>query len=237
MVTIASVAEIASLAGDPARASMLLELMDGRALTAGELARAANVAPQTASGHLAKLAKAGLVTIRAQGRHRYHRLASARIAEMLESLMKVAAESRGASALRTGPRDANLRAARTCYDHIAGRLGVALTDSLVERGHVVLDDESATLTNSGAAFFARLGLNAPDESPLTCRPCLDWSERRSHLAGRLGAALCRHCLDQGWVRRSRDSRALSVTPSGMAAFDKLFGVVRGTDSRPWRLKA
>lgn len=164
MVTIASVAEIASLAGDPARASMLLELMDGRALTSGELARAANVAPQTASGHLAKLAKAGLVTIRAQGRHRYHRLASARIAEMLESLMKVAAESRGASALRTGPRDANLRAARTCYDHIAGRLGVALADLLVERGHVVLDDESAALTKSGAAFFARLGFNAPDET-------------------------------------------------------------------------
>ncbi|MCA0449130.1 MAG: hypothetical protein LCH62_05095 [Proteobacteria bacterium] len=112
-----------------------------------------------------------------------------------------------------------------------------LADSLVEGGHVVLDDESALLTKSGAAFFARLGVEAPNESPLTCRPCLDWSERRSHLAGRLGAALCRHCLDEGWVRRSRDSRALSVTPSGMAAFDRLFGVVRGTDSRPWRLKA
>lgn len=236
MVTTASIAEIASLVGEPARASMLLELMDGRALTAKELAGAAGVTAQTASGYLAKLNRAGLVAVRPQGRHRYHRLASGRVAEMLEGLMLVAADSRaGKPGLRVGPRDAALRAARTCYDHIAGRLGVALADTLVEKGHVALDDETARVTDSGAAFFGTLGLKIPEPSRLTCRPCLDWSERRTHLAGRLGAALCRHCLTNGWVRRARDSRALDVTPKGVAAFEKLFGLVGGTPSRPWRL--
>jgi DNA-binding transcriptional ArsR family regulator len=238
MVTTASIAEIASLVGEPARAAMLLEMMDGRALTAKELAEAAGVAAQTASGHLSKLAAAGLVVVRPQGRHRYHRLASGRVAEMLEGLMLVAVDARAAKpGLRVGPRDAALRAARTCYDHIAGRLGVALADSLVEKGHVALDDDTARVTDQGAEFFRELGLEIPAPSRLTCRPCLDWSERRTHLAGRLGAALCKHCLDQGWVRRVRDARALSVTPKGEAAFEKLFGVVGGTPSRPWRLTA
>lgn len=238
MVTTASIAEIASLVGEPARTAMLLEMMDGRALTASELARAAGIAPQTASGHLSKLAAAGLVVVRPQGRHRYHKLASGRVAEMLEGLMLVAVDARAVKpGLRVGPRDAGLRAARTCYDHIAGRLGVALADSLVERKLVALDDDTARVTDAGAAFFGQLGLDSPAPSRLTCRPCLDWSERRAHLAGRLGAALCRHCLDQGWVRKVRDARALNVTPKGARAFETIFGVVPGTGSRPWRLKS
>ena len=233
MLTTTSIAEIGAMVGEPARAAMLLNLMDGRALTAGELARAAGVAPQTASGHLAQLARAGLIGVEKQGRHHYHRLASPRVAQMLESLMDLAA-ARAAPERRVsaGPRDAALRAARTCYDHIAGRLGVAISDAMIARGLIECSDEGALVTGDGSAFLAALGTRfdaaarAPKLSRPFCRLCLDWSERRPQIAGRLGAAICAHSLSRGWVRRRAGTRALDVTPGGERSFREVFGVER-----------
>ncbi len=221
-----TIAEIAALIGDPARANILSALMDGRALTAGELVWHAGVSAQTTSGHLAKLHGAQLVTVEKQGRHRYYRLASPDIAQALETLMVVAAA--GPKRHRpVGPRDEALRAARTCYDHLAGRLGTALADALASRGHVVLSDGAATVTIEGERALLELDIAlAPDRKgarPL-CRVCLDWSERRPHLAGRLGAALCTRSFELGWVERVRDSRALTITPLGRSGFAERFGV-------------
>ena len=232
MASHARFAEVASLAGDPTRAGMLHALMDGRALTASELARVAGVTPQTASGHLAKMASAGLVQVEKQGRHRYHRLATPEVAKMMESIMQVAS---GLEAMRpapaTGPRDTALREARTCYDHLAGHLGVALTDALVARGHVELTHDAGLVTDAGIALFGRIGIDvtllAADRGKATrvlCRPCLDWSERRSHLAGAIGAALCARSFEEGWIRRLDSTRAVAVTPKGWHIFCDAIGV-------------
>jgi DNA-binding transcriptional ArsR family regulator len=223
-------AQVAALAGDPARAAMLHALMDGRALTASELARVAGIAPQTASGHLSRLTATGLLVPERQGRHRYHRLASPAVARMMESIMQVAADLEPKRPLTTGPRDTALRAARTCYDHLAGKLGVALTDALVGRGYVELHSDAGVMTRTGLAFLARIGIDCdaltPRPSrragPVLCRPCLDWSERRPHLAGAVGAALCTHCLDAGWVRRLPGTRAVAITPRGRTVFHEQF---------------
>jgi DNA-binding transcriptional ArsR family regulator len=216
--------EIAAVAGDPARAGMLHALMDGRALTASELARVAGITPQTASGHLARLATAGLLAVENQGRHRYHRLASPAVAQMVENLMQVAS---GSGAMRprlvVGPRDAALRAARTCYDHLAGRLGVALADALVEGGQIELARDGGTITDAGVVFFSRIGVdldsvNGRRSARLLCGPCLDWSERRPHIAGTIGAALCTHSFGKGWIRRSNETRAVTITPKGQRVF-------------------
>jgi DNA-binding transcriptional ArsR family regulator len=229
-------AEIAALSGDPARASMLHALMDGRALTATELAKAAGVTPQTASGHLSRMTAVGLLSVERQGRHRYHRLATASVARMLESIMQVAADlAPDRSRLSVGPRDAAMRKARTCYDHLAGQLGVALADALIARGHVELAGDAGVLTDTGMAFLADIGL---DTEPLLarrtvrsgrvlCRPCLDWSERRPHLAGAVGAAICAHSLDQGWTRRLDATRAVLITPKGARIFRDTFGAAIG----------
>jgi DNA-binding transcriptional ArsR family regulator len=232
MASHARFAEVAALAGDPARASMLHALMDGRALTASELARAAGIAPQTASGHLAKMTAAGLIVVQAQGRHRYHRLASPAVARMVESIMQVAANLEPARPIVVGPREAALRAARTCYDHLAGRLGVALADAMVGRGYVELGTDAGLLTEAGTAFLHRVGIDVDALAGLPghrarrvlCRPCLDWSERRPHLAGTLGTAICAHCLDRGWVRRIDGTRAVAITPKGQRALHEAFGV-------------
>ena len=232
MASNARFAEVASLAGDPARAGMLHALMDGRALTASELARVADVTPQTASGHLAKMAVAGLLQVEKQGRHRYHRLASPAVAQMMESIMQVAS---GVEAMRpapvTGPRDAALRAARTCYDHLAGHLGVALADALVDGGHVELMQDAGLVTDAGIALFGRIGIDVASLSAgrsktarVLCRPCLDWSERRPHLAGAVGAALCAHSFEEGWIRRIEGTRAVTVTPKGQRIFRETIGV-------------
>jgi DNA-binding transcriptional ArsR family regulator len=232
MASHARFAEVASLAGDPTRAGMLHALMDGRALTASELARVAGVSPQTASAHLAKMAAADLVYVEKQGRHRYHRLATPAVARMLESIMQVASglETRRA-APATGRRDVALRAARTCYDHLAGRLGVALTDALVRRGHVALTHDAGLVTDAGIAMFERLGIDVAVLSVgrgknirVLCRPCLDWSERRPHLAGALGAALCARSFEENWIRRSQSSRAVTVTVKGWCIFRDTIGV-------------
>lgn len=227
MSTHAMFSAVAALVGDPARAAMLHALMDGRALTATELAHVAGVTPQTASGHLARMAEIGLLAVQKQGRHRYHRLASAAVAQMMEGIMQVAAGlAPPRKSLSTGPKDAALRAARTCYDHLAGRLGVALTDAMVTGGYAEFSGDGGLVTPDGLAFLGRIGLDTEAllarRTRVLCRPCLDWSERRPHLAGALGAALCRHSLESGWVRRMADSRALTVTPKGRRIFEEQF---------------
>lgn len=225
MVSGTTLAEVAAAIGDTARANILAALMDGRALTAGELAWHAGVGAPTTSGHLARLRQAGLVAEERQGRHRYHRLAGPEVAHALEALMAVAASSPPRHR-PVGPRDEALRAARTCYDHLAGRLGVGLADALQARGHVVIADGAGSLTASGERFLAdTLGVDLAGRStrPL-CRTCLDWSERRPHLAGRLGAALCARCFALGWIEPTRDSRAVAVTDAGKRGFAEAFGL-------------
>ncbi len=222
----ASMAEIAAAIGLPARALVLTALLDGRALTAKELAHRAGVAAPTASGHLARLLDAGLLAVTRQGRHAYFRLASPEVGHMLEAMLAVA----GARADATAPRwrgDARLRLARTCYDHLAGRLGVALADALVVRGHVVLGSDGGEVTAAGAAFLDRFGVDVAaigHGRRAFCRPCLDWSERRPHLAGAVGAALAGRCFALGWVVRERDSRAVGISSEGELGLAAMFGV-------------
>ena len=226
MTSVNEIAGIAALVGEPARAAMLGVLLDGRALTAAELASAAGVTPQTASSHLARLTTAGLLSVEAQGRHRYHRLAHPEVARLLEGIMQVAAAIRPAPVV--GPRDQALRTARTCYDHLAGRLGVALADALAEAGHVELSRDGGIVTESGRAELARLGVAVEPENRrskrILCRPCLDWSERRAHIAGAVGAALCARAFDAGWIRHLPNTRAVAITPKGTRAFREAFGV-------------
>jgi DNA-binding transcriptional ArsR family regulator len=232
MASSALFAEVAALSGDPARASMLHALLDGRALTATELARAAGITPQTASGHLSKMTAAGLLYVEKQGRHRYHRLAMPSVARMLESMMNVAAElAPNHHQVAVGPRDSAMRRARTCYDHFAGRLGVALTDALIEQGRIELASDAGILTDSGIAFLGEIGI---DMEPLLvrrtrrsgrvlCRACLDWSERRWHLAGAVGAAICAYAMDNNLTRRLQGTRAVQITPKGERIFREQFG--------------
>jgi len=234
-------AQVAALSGDPARASMLHALMDGRALTATELARAAGITPQSASSHLARMTTVGLLAVEKQGRHRYHRLATPSVARMIESIMQVAADLEpDRKRFTVGPSDMALRKARTCYDHFAGQLGVALADALVERGRIELTSDAGLLTEAGVAFFGQIGIDiAPMLSRSTkqpvrvlCRPCLDWSERRPHLAGSLGAALCAHSMQQAWTRRIQGTRAVDVTPKGWHVFREKFQVTVGPNTMP-----
>ncbi|HEY5795581.1 MAG TPA: helix-turn-helix transcriptional regulator [Bosea sp. (in: a-proteobacteria)] len=211
-------AEIAHLMGDPARANMLHALMDGRALTAKELAWLAGVAPQTASGHLAKLMQGALLAVAVQGRHRYYRLAGPEVAQALEGLM-VLAGGEGARRRLPSRIGAELSEARTCYDHFAGRLGIGIHDALVAGGHLAVADGGYGLTASGEAIFAALGVAPGSKASrrAALRPCLDWSERRPHLAGSLAAALACRCFEMAWVLRRKDSRAVTLTQAGRAA--------------------
>ncbi len=219
------IALVASLLGDPARANMLTALMSGKALTASELASEAGVTPQTASTHLAKLEQGGLVVPRKQGRHRYFQLTGEDIAEVLEGLMGLAARV-GHLRTRTGPKDPALRRARVCYDHLAGDLGVQLFDAMEARGQLAIDGDSVALTESGKAFAQEFGIDLAaidgKRRPL-CKPCLDWSNRRNHLAGALGSALLERFYALGWARREPDSRIVAFSPAGEKAFAKAFG--------------
>lgn len=211
------IASVAALLGDPARANILTALIDGRALTVSELARAAGVTIQTASGHLAKLADAHLLVGEKQGRHRYFRLSGPDVAQVLEALMGLAQRT-GAVRVRVGPTDEALRSARICYDHLAGERGVAMLDSL-RRRRLIAGDEDLALTPSGRDFFADFGIDLPSlergRRPL-CRACLDWSERRSHLGGALGAAILAQVMDRDWARR--DGRTLLFSHDGLKQF-------------------
>lgn len=231
MVNINSFANLASLFGDPTRASILQALLDDRALTSTELASVAGVAPQTASGHLNQLTEAGLLRMEKQGRHRYFRLASPRVAQLFETLMQVTAETKPLAVrkIRTGPKDLALRTARTCFDHLAGQLGVAIADAMIDKGIIELNDDGGFVTEQGHAFLNMVGVPVHEGaksrthcSKIMCRPCLDWSERRPHIAGQLGAALCKHCIEVGWVRKRENSRAVEITPIGKRAFHELF---------------
>jgi DNA-binding transcriptional ArsR family regulator len=226
MSEVLDMAAVGALVGDPARANILCALMDGRAFTAGELAYAAHVSPQTASGHLGKLAVARLITSTPQGRHRYYRLAGAHVAAMLESIMAVAAIA--PPRCRPIRIDDDMRSARLCYDHVAGRLGVGLADALRMRGHVELGDEGGVLTGAGEAFLREFGVDveaARQSRRIFCRPCLDWSERRPHLAGAVGAALACRLFALGWIARMRDKRTLTVTPAGRRNLRQTFDVL------------
>ena len=230
------IAAVAGLLGEPARARMLLALMGGRALTASELALEAGVSPPTASAHLGKLVEAALLCAERQGRHRYFRLANREVARLIESLCGVAART-GTARVRTGPRDPTLREARVCYDHLAGELGVRVYEALLAQRHLVVRDAVPRLTQRGEPFFRSLGIDldalARARRPL-CRSCLDWSVRRYHLAGGLGAALLNAILERGWARRRPGSRALELTPARRRKLEAAFGLPAASDASPRR---
>ena len=219
-----SIAPVAALAGDPARANMLAALLGGKALTAGELAQEAGVTAQTASSHLAKLQEGGLIAGMRQGRHRYFRLAGHDVAEMLEKMMGVAQRA-GHVRTRTGPKAPELRKARICYDHLAGEMGVALFDNLVG-ARLLVSGDVPRLTKRGVEFALGFGIDLDalekERRPL-CKSCLDWSMRRHHLAGSLGAAMLERFYDLGWARRDRNSRAVLFSPQSERKFNQLFG--------------
>ncbi|WP_189858698.1 ArsR/SmtB family transcription factor [Streptomyces poonensis] len=220
-------ARLAGLIADETRAACLLALLDGRAWTAGELARHAGVAPSTLSEHLGKLVAGGLLAEERQGRHRYVRLAGARVAQLVEDLAAQVAPEAGARrprTLRESSAGSALARGRTCYDHLAGRLGIALTDAFTARG-LLVQDTGFALTEAGLAWFGSAGirLDRTGRRPLA-RACLDWTERRPHLAGVAGAALCRHALDAGWCVRIGSGRAVKVTEAGEQALSGLLGI-------------
>ena len=209
------ISKLAAVIGDPARAAMLSALMAGKALTSSELAREAGIGAATASSHLAKLLDAGLVRVRPQGRHRYWTLADAEVAGVLETLMGLAAKTMGR--VRTGPKDAAMRKARVCYDHLAGDYGVRLFSALVEKDVIVERDGGIVLGAASGRFIAETGLSLKSGRPV-CRACLDWSERSTHLAGGLGAALLTRFFDLGWAKRDPQTRAVHFTADGERQF-------------------
>ena len=232
MTLLPSFARVASLIADPARAAMLIALLDGRALPAGELAHAAGITAQTASSHLAKLLDGGLLVLETEGRHRYYRLAGPHVAQALEQLAALRpAEPVRRKALSAEGRE--LRFARCCYDHLAGQLGVAATRALEERGFIVAaEDKKFEVTPKGADWFAGLGLDVKALKPTRrglARQCLDWTERSHHLAGPLGVAFLTTLCEAGWLRRSRASRAVQLTPRGRLELKTRLGVEAAPD--------
>jgi len=230
MKTGPDIALVASLVGDPARANMLTALMSGKALTASELAQEAGVTPQTASSHLAKLEAGGLVDPQKQGRHRYYRLSGPDVAGVLEGLMGLAARA-GHLRVRTGPKDPALRRARVCYDHLAGDLGVQMLDAMTRQRLVRRNESDISLTAEGKKFVAKklqIDVSELDHArrPL-CKGCLDWSARRSHLAGMLGAAILDRLYELKWAARAPGNRIVNFTRNGERQFAALFGLERG----------
>jgi DNA-binding transcriptional ArsR family regulator len=226
MVAAANLVEVAALVGDTARATILASLMDGRTLTGSELANLAHISRPTASEHLTKLVRARLLTVTKRRRYRYYRIASPLVAGMLENIKAVAAiEVPPRHQPRSAKEDA-LRLVRTCYDHLAGRVGVAIADSLVASGSIVLTADGGEVTDAGMKFFRNFGANllAKPGRRVFCRPCLDWSERRYHIAGHVGAEICRHCMELGWLAREPDTRAMRITAHGRRGLRETFGV-------------
>jgi DNA-binding transcriptional ArsR family regulator len=233
MVAAANLVEVAALVGDTARATMLAALMGGQSLTGTELAYLARVSRPTASEHLTKLVEARLLAVTRKRRFAYYRIASPLVAQMLESVQAVAAIEVPPRHQPRSAADEALRFARTCYDHLAGTVGVAIADALTASGHVVLSDDGGELTDSGTRFLTRFSATltpATNSRRIYCRPCLDWSERRYHVAGFVGAEICRCCLERGWLTRMRDSRALQLTPEGRRGLAETFGVQWADDA-------
>ncbi|AXI48124.1 transcriptional regulator [Sulfitobacter sp. SK012] len=218
------ISHIAALIGDPARANILTALMSGKALTATELAAEAGVTAQTASTHLAKLEAGGLTIVRKSGRHKYISLAGPEVAQVLEALMGLAAGS-GHLRRQPGPKDAALREARVCYNHLAGEKGIAVFGCFVSKGWIAGEGDALSLTDAGHTFVSDFGVDLAELStaraPL-CRPCLDWSARRNHLAGSVGRALLNRMEVLGWARRIPKTRIVDFTPEGSRAFAQMF---------------
>jgi DNA-binding transcriptional ArsR family regulator len=226
MLGYANVAGVAGAIGEPARAAMLVELLGGEALTATELAARAEIAASTASTHLAKLVSNGLLSVETQGRHRYYRLAGPRVARILETL---GAHARPPLVQDDAGRDAptGLRFARTCYDHLAGRLGVAIRSGLLDRRVLVETGAEHRVTSKGALWFAAFGIDLRTVRRARrsfARRCLDWSERRPHLAGALGTALLRRLIELGWIVRQPGERMVELTASGRAGLTRELGI-------------
>jgi len=229
MITVNALSEVAALMGDPTRAAMLSLLMDGRAHTASELALTAGITAQTASGHLSRMVDGSLLAARAQGRNRFYRLASPDVAHAIESLMAIAGtRAPPASKSAAWRRDPDLRFCRTCYDHLAGQVGIAVTDSLTRAGHIEpKGSRDWTLTDTGALFCQRIGVDLAGARRAGtrhfARQCLDWSERRPHISGALGAAIADTFFKRGWAERLRRSRSVRLTDSGRRALGSHFG--------------
>ncbi|WCE30344.1 ArsR/SmtB family transcription factor [Vibrio sp. SCSIO 43137] len=221
-----NIAYLANLIGDQARSKMLIALMGGKALTATELSVEADITPQTASSHLQKLVEGELLIVRKQGRHKYFQLKDGKIADLLEQLLNISSEMVTAQ-VSTGPSDKRLRRARICYDHLAGELGVALFDALISEGLIIDAGNDATLTEQGKSFFDELGYDfnqlKSSKHPL-CKACLDWSERRSHLAGKLGSWILTDAIEQKWATQDLDSRAISFSQKGLTAFSRKYRI-------------
>lgn len=220
------IALLGSLIGDPARANMLVALISGKALTASELAAEAGITLQTTSAHLGKLESASLIRRRKQGRHHYFTLADDDVASVLEAMMGLAAKQ-GHLRTRIGPKDPALRKARICYNHLAGAFGVHMFDSLRARHYILEEAEKLELTESGHSFITELGINiqalASPRRPL-CRSCLDWSARRTHLAGSLGTALMDRLFDLNWAKRIENTRIIKFSAHGERQFLEKFPV-------------
>ncbi|WP_368650156.1 ArsR/SmtB family transcription factor [Bacillus inaquosorum] len=217
-----NIAKISSLLSDPSRSSILLSLMDGRIHPAGELAYLANIKPQTASFHLNKLLEAKLISVEKHGRHRYYRLSNSEAASVIEQLLSIAPKEKVTS-LKDSKEKSDLHFARTCYDHLAGYVGVQITNSLVEQGMLKKVDLNFEVTSEGSLFFSNFGINEEQQRNKRrafARCCLDWSERQHHLAGALGNALLVRMLEEKWIVRMPKTRAIKITQSGKTAFEK-----------------
>lgn len=221
-----NIAYIANLIGDKARSKMLTSLMSGKALTATELSIEAEITPQTASSHLTKLVEGELLIVRKQGRHKYFQLKNIQVAELIEQMLNISSTVSN-SKVSTGPRNERLRVARICYDHLAGELAVKLFDNLVNKGLVIENATDLTLTKTGLKFFDDLGVDFDSFKKSTrpvCKSCLDWSERRSHLAGSLGQWILNDIMNRNWAYQDLDSRIIQFTPKGMNAFAKRYSL-------------
>lgn len=223
-----NITRIAAAIGDPVRAEMLTALMAGRALTATELANHTGITKQTGSTHLRRLLDAQLVAMHAQGRHRYFAIANEDVAQLIERMIGVAANASTVH-VHTGPREPALRKARVCYDHLAGEIAVSMYDALLARRFLEFSDASLTVTKPGEAWFADFGIDLDgfrSQRRTLCRACMDWSERRNHLAGALGAALLQRMIDRGWAKRDRASRLVTFRPTGEQALRRALGARR-----------
>lgn len=219
-------AQVAALIGDPSRAKMLLRLLDGKAYPASNLAYSAGVKPQTASFHLAKLVEGGLIAMERHGRHVYYRLNGTEVAQALEALSAISPPVQIRS-LKQSVEMESIRQARTCYDHLAGKLGVELMSAMIHNEWLLIEGDSCQITKKGEQQFTRLGIDMPalrNKKRAFARPCLDWTERRYHLAGSLGAAVAARFLELGWIERSKGSRAVQVTEIGEEQIRNIFGI-------------
>ncbi|WP_299770659.1 winged helix-turn-helix domain-containing protein [uncultured Pseudoteredinibacter sp.] len=221
-----NIATIGSLVGDQARSKMLIALMGGKALTATELSLEADISAQTASSHLAKLVESGLLVVRKQGRHRYFQLKGEEVAGLIENMLNISS-SLSEESVFTGPKDKNLRASRICYDHMAGELSTQLYESLVDKQFIKDNISESTLSEEGRQFFFDLGADLSELAGLKrplCKPCLDWSERKSHLAGSIGKWVLSDVIQRKWAKRDLNSRALRFSDDGLKAFKKRYGL-------------